>query len=649
MLYDHDELEIVQREFATVPRADIISPWVPGFIADFLADRDHNGTTILDIGPYDWDFAEIMRRRGAIVHGIDYLEELVALGRHRGYRAISGDIRESSVLDLVDKYDGIFCRGIIKALWHQNDAGAHTELVGRILNLLKPGGWVIVSPHPQMPVAGVGFFENHEIEEAIVAQLDAYKNAGFDMLDLGDKTVRRYGFTGYRHVYGRIAYTFNLKVPDRILSEGAFVNWNYRQRSPDNYVSQVIAARAAEERDTLIDYLLADTANSLRPSLQDLRIATASKWLHETFEAEFLTELTEIEQLIQAGRLAEVLASCDQIQKQNPASEIPFIGNALVYSAIGRFDLAVKQATQAWFVNNMLGGGGRLAAYDDLALKIRTWEQLRPETKPIEDLLILVRKQRETWRASPDQPNVAPHEEWNRLLADRRTFDETSGVTEIRRDGIIRAAKGRKHNPIPLSADNSSESKSSLALCFDGATVGQWYAARTFFDERHIRATFYVDDFGSRTTAEIDALLQLQALGHEIACGFNSSHEAMRHSDLNVCSIRAINDVFSDRELVPRHDTKLFGEALNATKKNSAIHVYGLDLSLPDIATHIFNTILQLEILANLKTSRVVGFTLGLFDARPGPPVATSLSYLDYLLSHADRLDFGYYTVRDIT
>lgn len=208
MLHDAVEIEIMSK--ARQPNLqDPTRSQLPfeSIARDFMPRVEFEGQVILDLGPGQFDFADILRARGAEVHAVDNDPAVLELGRHRGYTVFEADLRRLAPADLPVKYDGIFCRGSINAFWFGTEADVRAH-IQTLTSLLKETAWGWIAPWngTREPPENSG--------SLLAAQAEAFRSARFKGVDLPARVARRFGVTttnGPRALYFR-----NLRKPWRL-------------------------------------------------------------------------------------------------------------------------------------------------------------------------------------------------------------------------------------------------------------------------------------------------------------------------------------------------------------------------------------------------------------------------------------------------
>lgn len=177
--------------------------------ADFLSDQDLASKTLLDLGPGQYDFAELATARGAETHGIDKDPAVVELGRYKKFRAIQADLRQIDPETLTTVYDGLFCKFSINAFWFHLDTSQLVAHVDRLCRLLKPDGWSWIAPWNGVPKKAE--LQPSKIQQILQLQADQFRRHGFSGFDLTRELSIRYGVHG--STANRALFVRNLTIP----------------------------------------------------------------------------------------------------------------------------------------------------------------------------------------------------------------------------------------------------------------------------------------------------------------------------------------------------------------------------------------------------------------------------------------------------
>lgn len=179
---------------------------------DFLCEVDFGDKVLLDLGPGQYDFAELSRKRGAITHGIDNDPWVVKLGEYKKFPARLGNLKDLKALDYDIQFDGVFCKYSINAFWFYPVEQELVDYIREIVRLIKPGGWAWIAPWNGVPTKAN--ISQEGVDRVLSAQALAFKEAGFSAVDLTESLSRYYGVHG--RTGNRALFFLNLPRPDRL-------------------------------------------------------------------------------------------------------------------------------------------------------------------------------------------------------------------------------------------------------------------------------------------------------------------------------------------------------------------------------------------------------------------------------------------------
>jgi len=191
MLYDDEEKAIMSAALQPNMRKPTISPKpFEAIIADQLADIDFTGQSVLDIGPGQFDFLDIVKRAGAArTMGIDFDPAIARLGARRGHEVAVADFRDGWPLE--QAFDGIFCRGSINLFWFPQD-DALAAFLGGLASSLRPGGWLWIAPWNKP-----GEATSREVIDRVEAAAARWRaQTGIASIEPDMETAKRFGI-GY--------------------------------------------------------------------------------------------------------------------------------------------------------------------------------------------------------------------------------------------------------------------------------------------------------------------------------------------------------------------------------------------------------------------------------------------------------------------
>jgi hypothetical protein len=192
MLKDPEEIAII----STAKQANVRNPDRPrvpfeNIFKDFLGNVAFTGTSVIDMGPGHWDFGVIAAQHGAQVYGIDHDPAVIALGKHKGFHTIEGELTKPGSLDLKGRFDGLFCKFSINAFWFKNSVEAQREYISDLLAWGKPTAWIWIAPWNGAP-ANVP----DPSMEPLEWQIKVFEEHGCKTTIMDPPTAKRYGVTG---------------------------------------------------------------------------------------------------------------------------------------------------------------------------------------------------------------------------------------------------------------------------------------------------------------------------------------------------------------------------------------------------------------------------------------------------------------------
>ena len=212
MLTDPVEIEIISRALQKNVRDPRRSrEHFDRIFADFLPDELLSGAEVIDLGPGQLDFGEMARARGATqVFGIDMDPAVIELGRHKGFEVVEGRLQYVKADDYPGGFDGVFCKFSINAFWGRKVELARAR-AAEVARLVRPGGWGWIAPFNNIRK---DLTDEEEIASYLAAQIECFREHGFEAIELGDELSHYYG------VHGAVAnnplFTRNLKLPERV-------------------------------------------------------------------------------------------------------------------------------------------------------------------------------------------------------------------------------------------------------------------------------------------------------------------------------------------------------------------------------------------------------------------------------------------------
>jgi hypothetical protein len=146
MLYTDEERLIMSEAMQPNMRtANISIQPFRNIVADFHTKIDISGTTVLDIGPGQLDFLDLMKGEGAThTCAIDFDPAIQKLGTIRGHQVMVANLRNGWPLK-GKTFDGIFCRGSLNCYWYSEEVSLQNFLDDIALSL-NPKGWLWIAP-----------------------------------------------------------------------------------------------------------------------------------------------------------------------------------------------------------------------------------------------------------------------------------------------------------------------------------------------------------------------------------------------------------------------------------------------------------------------------------------------------------------------
>ena len=144
MLLDKTEIEIMK----TAKQVNLRDPGRSGLpfermIDDFFDHQHFSGKVVLDLGPGQYDFNELARKRGAKGYAMDFDPAVIHLGQYKGFEIVEGDLRAISFGTFGHLFDGIFCRGSINAFWFAKNLDRLQLIARRWLGIYSSLEWSV--------------------------------------------------------------------------------------------------------------------------------------------------------------------------------------------------------------------------------------------------------------------------------------------------------------------------------------------------------------------------------------------------------------------------------------------------------------------------------------------------------------------------
>jgi hypothetical protein len=145
MLYTDDERSVMstavqpslgRTNVAVGPYENIINDFIP---RSLLTHR------VLELGPGQCDFLDLVRNAGGHAVGVDFDPAVCNLGRLRGHEMVLANLRDGIPAGL-DTIDGIFCRGSINAYWFTKRLERLDAFLEGLGGLIRSARWTWIAP-----------------------------------------------------------------------------------------------------------------------------------------------------------------------------------------------------------------------------------------------------------------------------------------------------------------------------------------------------------------------------------------------------------------------------------------------------------------------------------------------------------------------
>jgi hypothetical protein len=162
------------------------------FFANRMHDRGFAGQLVMDLGPGQYDFARMIRHYGGQCENIDIDPAVIELGQYLGEVCHKVDMIHMDAEPFRSRFDGLFCKFSINALWFHDIASAG-HLVTELDSMLKPGGWGWIAPWNGRPKSG---FDDALVRTMLDAQRTAFLECGWIVHELSKQQAAYYGMGG---------------------------------------------------------------------------------------------------------------------------------------------------------------------------------------------------------------------------------------------------------------------------------------------------------------------------------------------------------------------------------------------------------------------------------------------------------------------
>lgn len=192
MLLDNTEIEIMKTAEQVGLRDPNRSAWpFERIIKDFFEDNHFLDKSVLDLGPGQYDFNELARKKGSKGYAIDFDPTIIRLGHYKGFEVINADLRTISINTFGHRFDGIFCRSSINAFWFAKNLDRLCEHIENIANLISDDGWGFIVPwNGVSPSLNLTATREQEI---LQLQQQAFEDQGFCLCEMSEEKANYYG------------------------------------------------------------------------------------------------------------------------------------------------------------------------------------------------------------------------------------------------------------------------------------------------------------------------------------------------------------------------------------------------------------------------------------------------------------------------
>lgn len=196
MVTDPKEIEIIssaRQKNVADPRRSRVHFF--NIFDDFFDGMAFKGQAVLDMGPGHWDFGVILKEKGGRrCIGIDNDPAVLKLGIFKGFDAVEGNLKSPQFCAIPELVDGLFCKFALNAFWYWQDEEASRNLVRNYLAMVKPDGWIWVSPWNGVPAKVI--ITKTELARRLEWQREEFLSAGCREFEFSDAETRRYGVHG---------------------------------------------------------------------------------------------------------------------------------------------------------------------------------------------------------------------------------------------------------------------------------------------------------------------------------------------------------------------------------------------------------------------------------------------------------------------
>lgn len=189
---------------------------------DFFDSVNLTNARLLDLGPGQYDFAEMARELGAVTYNIDSDPPVVQLGEHKGFPVRLADLKKLKKTDYNFQFDGLFCKYSINAFWFYEDDQRLRNYIYELGRLVKEDGWLWIGPFNGIPKKA--HLAHDKIKYVLSVQANAFAEIGCACFNLTEEQSKHYGVHG--KTANRALFVRNLRIPDELVPmTNAYLNY----------------------------------------------------------------------------------------------------------------------------------------------------------------------------------------------------------------------------------------------------------------------------------------------------------------------------------------------------------------------------------------------------------------------------------------
>ena len=196
MLTDSIEIEIISRaRQKNVRDPNRSRKHFENIFKDFFGKLEFQGSTVMDLGPGQFDFCEIATERGcAKCFAVDNDPAVLELGQYKGYEIQKGNLKDLSPGWFVQPVDGLFCKFSFNAFWFHQNIEKLSDYAAQLDSIVRAGGWAWLAPWNGVPKSAI--LTPAHIEEILSTQIAAFERLGYKTVMLSNSQTDRYGVSG---------------------------------------------------------------------------------------------------------------------------------------------------------------------------------------------------------------------------------------------------------------------------------------------------------------------------------------------------------------------------------------------------------------------------------------------------------------------